>query len=436
MTLPDIKTKILNSKLAKDSFWSVFGNGFGSALLLLAGIIIARLLGSDVYGQYGVVKSTMLYIASFSSFGLSITSTKYVAEYMADNPAYVKSIIRACYQITLSVSIFIAILFMAFAPQLANWMSEPTLVLPLRYLGLIIICRSVNMMQVGILGGLKDYKKAANNNIISGIVMFALAIPLTYWFQLNGALISLLLSQAIYCLLNLNSIKRCLLDVPEQHDKSFVKELFMFSLPVAIQESTYFICQWGGLLILTKCSDLEQVGLFSAASQWNAIICFIPGMIYNVVISHLSSSLSDTTRQSRIINAMLLVNMVSTVIPCLLIWLFSGIIVNLYGDSFAGLTPPLVVLAFSAVFSCCANVYRSEFVAHGKNWLLMALRTAKDVMFLLLVYFLIAYFNRHNGALYYSWSYLITNIFYLLGLMICSRYLKVRFSNNHLTINN
>ena len=37
------------NKFAKDSFWSVFGNGLGNALMLLAGIIIARMLGKDLY---------------------------------------------------------------------------------------------------------------------------------------------------------------------------------------------------------------------------------------------------------------------------------------------------------------------------------------------------------------------------------------------------
>ena len=48
-----IKQKI-NSKLFRDSFWAVFGNGIGNALMLLSGIIIARLLGKDLYGEYGI----------------------------------------------------------------------------------------------------------------------------------------------------------------------------------------------------------------------------------------------------------------------------------------------------------------------------------------------------------------------------------------------
>ena len=74
--LPSLYQKIKTNKLAKDSFWSIFGNGLGNLLLLIAGIIIARFLGKDLYGEYGIVKTTMFYIAAFSTFGLGYTSTK------------------------------------------------------------------------------------------------------------------------------------------------------------------------------------------------------------------------------------------------------------------------------------------------------------------------------------------------------------------------
>lgn len=89
-----IRVTLLNSKLFRDSFWAVFGNGIGNALMLLAGILIARFLGKDLYGEYGVVKTTMFYIASFATFGLGFTSTKYIAQYMNDKKDYVRCIVK------------------------------------------------------------------------------------------------------------------------------------------------------------------------------------------------------------------------------------------------------------------------------------------------------------------------------------------------------
>lgn len=410
-------TKFKHNKLAKDSFWSVFGNGFGSGLLLIAGILIARLLGSDLYGEYGMVKSTMFYIASFSTFGLGITSTKYVAQYTKENIHYIESIVSDSIKITFWTSFLLSFLLIMFATPLAQWLESPLLASPFRYLGLIIICRSINMTQVGILGGFKNYQDAATNAFIAGLSMLVICVPLTYYFNLDGALISLLISQLINCYFNYRSIRKLTSQLELQSPKSFFKELLIFSFPVALQESTYFIGHWGGLLILTKYSSMNEVGMFSAASQWNSIILFIPSMLYNVVVSHLSSNLSNNNNQIKVMKIMLGVNFISTLLPLIIIWILSSWIENLYGSSFHGLGNILIVLVASSLFSCCSNVFRSQFVAYGKNWLLLFIRTIKDFVFLGTAYLLIRHFNGIDGGLYYSWSNLITAILYFLILL-------------------
>ena len=101
MDITLIKHRLLQSKLFKDSFWAVFGNGLGNALLLLAGILIARFLGKDLYGEYGVVKTTMFYIATFATFGLGYTSTKYIAQYKEIDTSRIHKLVKDSLYITL-----------------------------------------------------------------------------------------------------------------------------------------------------------------------------------------------------------------------------------------------------------------------------------------------------------------------------------------------
>lgn len=410
--------QLKRSKLVSDSFWSIFGNGLGSGLLLLAGIIIARFLGSDLYGEYGMVKSTMFYIASFSTFGLGITSTKYVAQFSKDKKEYVKEIISDSLKITFWSSLILSFFLVAFARPLSEWLDSPGLTTPFQYLGLIIICRSINMTQVGILGGIKNYRASAINAFISGLSMLIICVPLTFYFSINGALISLLISQIINCILNYISIKYIILKLSFQQKGNFIKELLVFSFPVALQESTYFIGHWGGLLILTKLSSINEVGLFSAASQWNAMILFIPSTLYNVVISHLSSNLDSSNNQIKIMKIMLAVNFISTLVPFIMVWICSGWIESFYGTSFKGMGNILTVLVCSSIFTCCSNVFRSQFIAHGKNWLLLFIRTFKDCIFLITAFILIRHCNGIDGGLYYSWSNLITSVIYFGFLLI------------------
>ena len=58
-TLYTFLKRARNSALAKDSFWSVFGNAISMLILMICGIIIARVVGKELYGQYGTVKNLM-----------------------------------------------------------------------------------------------------------------------------------------------------------------------------------------------------------------------------------------------------------------------------------------------------------------------------------------------------------------------------------------
>ena len=99
MNISEYKKKLQSSKLFKDSFWAVFGNGLGNCLLLIAGIVIARVLGKELYGEYGMVKTTMFHIGYFATLGLGFTSTKFIA----DAVQQAKGCLRSTIKVSLSV---------------------------------------------------------------------------------------------------------------------------------------------------------------------------------------------------------------------------------------------------------------------------------------------------------------------------------------------
>ena len=74
------------SRFLNDSFWALSGNVAGKGLALVAGIVVARLLGRDLFGEYGLIKSTLIGISILSTFGLGYTATKFVAEIRTSEP--------------------------------------------------------------------------------------------------------------------------------------------------------------------------------------------------------------------------------------------------------------------------------------------------------------------------------------------------------------
>jgi O-antigen/teichoic acid export membrane protein len=62
------------------------GGAVGSRILtMIAGIIVSRILGSEVYGQFSLVNSTVSTFVTFSGLGIGATLTRYVTLYREDN---------------------------------------------------------------------------------------------------------------------------------------------------------------------------------------------------------------------------------------------------------------------------------------------------------------------------------------------------------------
>ena len=100
----NLKNRAIKSRLINDSFWVLLGNGVGKGLALAAGIVVARFLGKEIYGEYGMIRNTLVSIAVFSTFGLGFTATKYVSENKKDNTENISAILYYARNITLVVS--------------------------------------------------------------------------------------------------------------------------------------------------------------------------------------------------------------------------------------------------------------------------------------------------------------------------------------------
>lgn len=422
---------IKNNKFFKDSFWAVFGNGLGNGFLLFAGILIARFLGKELYGEYGVVKTTMFYIASFATLGLGVTSTKYIATLLNSKPIHVKNVIHDAMTITVIFSSIIAIIIFIIAPFIANLLNEEQLVLALRALSVVIIFKAITTTQIGVLAGFKEFKTIALNSLSSGLLMLVICVPLTYFWGLKGALLSLLFSQIFNSFVNYIGIKRKSRSFSYVEKVSYKKELAYFSFPVALQESSFAICNWAAIMLLTKLSSMGEVGLYTASAQWNSIITMIPGLLINVILSYLSSSINNRMKHKKTLKLMLRINFFTTIIPFVIVYFLADFIASFYGKSFEGMPSVLRILTFSTILEACASVYKSELLALGKTWLLFSVRLFRDMILVIGVYILLTFSNGVDGAIMYSWAVVVMSALFFLVLLVSYNIICKRNENNN-----
>lgn len=386
------------STLFKDSFWALMGNVFGRGLALLASIAIARMLGKDLFGEYGLIRTVLLTVAILSTFGLGYTSTKFIANYISKSPSKINSLIEKIIQISLIVGLFFSTIIFFSSTLIEHYLKIGNTSASIKYLAVIILFNSLTTTQIGILAGFKKFKALARINLINGIIVFVLSVVLTYLYSLDGALIALLISQIFNCIQNYVEVKKSVKEIGEQESvKVNGAEILKFSAPIAMEEMMPSILSLLIPILVVKYSNIGEVGIYNAATQWSSIILFIPGALKNVVFSHLSTENDNITRQKQILNRILAVNFSATFIPFVIVLIFSGFISDFYGSTFTGLKSVLNIAVFTTIFSCMYGSIQRFFIIQNKGWAVFAIEFISSV-FIIITFIGLCNYNS-SGAI-------------------------------------
>ncbi len=270
----------------------------------------------------------------------------------------------------------------------------------------------MSSVQTGILSGLGEFKLIAIINTIIGILLFVISIILAYIMSIKGAVISLVIGQLFYCIFNYYVItKKLKLNLfPISFNLSEFRSLLKFSFPIALQDLSFSITSWLIFYSILSISNYGELGLFSAANQWLAILLFLPGVLKKVNLSYMSFN-NKSAEVKKIASKMLRLNLVGTFIPVCIIILFSNNIIFMYGPSYTNVSLIINILIISSIFSSLADVYCQAFISRGANWELFFLRLAYQLGLIFMLLLLVNYELIDSAALAMSISYLIMGVF-------------------------
>jgi len=379
--------KIKNNPLVKDGFWAVGGSVILRGLSMLSGIILARFLGSSDYGAFTTLKGFLLTITTFSTLGIGYTATKFFAQYINKNESFFYSLYKYLVKLTFGFSLIIGVILFFISSIFAqNFLKEESLDIPVKILAISIIFNAVSFSQIGIISGLKKFKELSFLNLIIGIISFIITLGLTYFFGFYGSVYSLLIVSILNFLFNEIFLRRVLIKPQfnsEVIDVKLKKHIIKESIPIALQEISYSVTSWISPILLIKYSSYSDVANYNIVMQWNAIILFIPGALRNVVLSHLSISNNEISKRNKVLNQTILLNLIMTLIPAFIIFLARNFIADIYGENYINITDLIGIAVFITIPLSISNIYSQAFMSVGKNWLMLIIRTLRDLSILL-----------------------------------------------------
>lgn len=424
-----ILTKVITDGLLKKfisgAFWSVIGNVVVKGLSLVAGLFVARFLGSISFGELSIIKSTISVFGLLASFGLGFTITKLVGESLSKSIDEVGEIISATNVIILFSGLFFGVILFLIAPLVAVYIFEnKNIVLPLRIAGVFLFFNAVNIYQLGVVSGLQLFKGLARINVILGIISFPIILSFTYFFGLIGTVIGMTLNMGVGCILSYLLISKGLknsgIRLIYKKLKHRIKKILMFSLPLALKEIIYSSGNWIAYYILLHNSDFKQVGVYNSANQLSQIILFLPIAVLGVSLSMLSNNIHDSKNYVYLLKKSLLFNFIIVIAIGSLMAIFSGFIYDFYGETYTGGQEVLYILIITTIPMSFISVFEQVCISYSKPTLVTIFAFLKYVVIISCIFL---FFRKHQNAASLAYAFLVGQTVIMFSMFM---YLKIK----------
>ena len=399
-----IEASDLGLRLARGMFWSMAGAVISRALMLLATMLVARLLGKTGYGELGIVQSTVGMFGVFAGFGLGLTATKHVAELRQRDPVRVGRILGLSTLVACFTGGLMALGLMVFAPWLAeHTINAPHLTEQLRIGAVLLFFSALNGAQTGALSGFEAFRVIARVNFLVGIISFPLLLFGAFYGGLTGAVWALALNLLCNWLLNRIALRReaARHNVPLTFSQCLMEwpVLWRFSLPAALSGVVFGPAKWVcGALLVNQPGGYGEMGVFNAANQWSAAILFLPGLLSQVVLPLLSSLAggSGVRQYAQVFWANIFLNGGIAAVIVTPIIIFAPRIMSAYGAGFEQGANVLRIMALTAILVAVNGVIGSSIASKGKMWFGFFFNGAWSVFLILATFYFI---NVGYGAI-------------------------------------
>ena len=394
-----VENSPIGSRLARGVFWSMAGSVISRSLMLCATVLVARMLGKTVYGELGMIQSTVGMFGIFAGFGLGLTATKHVAEFRQSDPARAGRIIGLSGLVAMGTGGSMALGLFIFAPWLAeHTINAPHLASVLRVGAIILFINALNGAQTGALSGFEAFKTIAYVNLFIGLISFPILVCGAYFGGLTGTVWALAINLGVNWLLNHIALRKearhYRVPFTFRDCKRELPVLWKFSLPAVLAGSMVGPVNWACNAVLVNRPDgYGEMGIFSAANQWFVLLMFLPGILGSVVLPVLSDQLGqNNTRQSMKTLVLSIKMNLLIVTPLVLVAsIASPYIMSLYGEGFSDGWPTLIVVLLTAGLLAIQTPVGQIVAASGRMWIGFAMNMGWALTFIVSTLLLVDY---------------------------------------------
>ena len=315
-------------------------------------------------GVYAYVSSMLLLLALFTDFGISTSTSRYVALYNSEDKEKVKRIFFNVSLVILVATVVVLVIFI-FLKDILSVQYPDYLLLTLP---MIFIYPMTSLMD-GIYRGLKEFKKLALFTILNSVVGIGGAYLLVTNFGLNGTVVAPLLYFSSYLIILLIAYRGYQFVL----DRKIVKDVTTYAMYFGIAALGHYLFSKMNVLILGSQNLLEEVAVYELLNKINTelLLPFIVlGQILapNIVEDFSKKRFENIQKQFR---KNLVLTLLAAIIFLPLSILITSVAVNLFfpiysGDILQSLLLPVALTFSTAVPVVVINTGMITSTGHGK----------------------------------------------------------------------
>ena len=425
------KRSPLIQRFAGGTVWSFLAGLVNNLVFLLIGLILSHMLGKYLYGQYGMVRSTINMFIAFSSFALGTTTTKYVAQYRFVDKQKTERIINLSLFVASLLALTVFIICLISANYIAlQTLHTPSLTVPVRIASWMVLFLTISGVVNGVLIGYEEFFLIFKQNLISACLLIVCSTLCSWLFKLNGALIGLLVY--LFAFMYLGMYYLCKIYKREGLRFSFreigkeLTILWRFSLPATLGGLVYTPVIWltNTILVNSPAGYGAMAGL-DIIRQWYSAVLFIPTIAGRVVLPMLSNLCNQTESRSynKVLMYSLFVNVGTAILIGLLLYLFSPILFSMYGTVFSDLKHPFGIMLIVAVIFVGNSIVGQIILSKNYAWWGFLFNSIWATVFIFLNIYFVK--NHTMGILGVTFSYLISYLLHsIVQIIFCCFILK------------
>lgn len=359
-------------ELTVNSFWSLLGAFISKGLFFLAWILVARILGKEANGQVGMIRSTINLFLIFVGSGLSLTTTKYIPQFLGINDIKTSRIISLTYALSFTFGLILSIILFT----LSQWISssilnDPNLSTTLKIGAILLFVNSLNSVSLGCLQGLKKFKVITLLTSINGAVVLFFVYFGSLYYSIDGAFIGLTISAITLLICYFLKLKKTFKDLRIDFRWDFLKEidtLKKFTAPAILAGVMVVPFKWSTDAIMVNNSEgYQELGLFTAIILFQTFLIMATEVVNAPMITLMSKK--EVNKEISKIN--MIVPWFIGIVAVLPIMFFPNFFGQIFGDEYFmdnNYIPTLMLILITTVIMLFKQGIARIMVVNNLMW--------------------------------------------------------------------